>query len=92
MSRTPSCSGTTKFIIPITNGIAMKKIMIVPCAAKIWSSARAASIPARRLLRPLLARIMMASEKPRKQHDQCQYDVHDTDALVVDRGEPLSPR
>ena len=34
MSRTPSCSGTTKFIIPMTNGIAMKKIMIVPCAEK----------------------------------------------------------
>jgi hypothetical protein len=36
-SRTPSCSGTTKFISPITNGIATKKIMIVPCAEKIWS-------------------------------------------------------
>jgi hypothetical protein len=35
MSRTPSCSGTTKFISPITNGIAMKKIMMVPCAEKI---------------------------------------------------------
>ena len=36
-SRTPSCSGTTKFISPITNGIATKKIMMVPCAEKIWS-------------------------------------------------------
>ena len=36
-SRTPSCSGTTKFISPIMNGIATKKIMIVPCAEKIWS-------------------------------------------------------
>jgi hypothetical protein len=36
-SRTPSCSGTTKFISPITNGMATKKIMIVPCAEKIWS-------------------------------------------------------
>ena len=35
MSRTPSCSGTTKFMSPITNGIAMKKIMMVPCAEKI---------------------------------------------------------
>ena len=35
-SRTPSCSGTTKFISPITNGIATKKIMIVPWAEKIW--------------------------------------------------------
>ena len=35
-SRTPSCSGTTKFISPITNGMATKKIMIVPCAEKIW--------------------------------------------------------
>ena len=35
-SRTPSCSGTTKFISPITNGIATKKIMMVPCAEKIW--------------------------------------------------------
>ena len=31
-SRTPSCSGTAKFIRPTTNGIATKKIMIVPCA------------------------------------------------------------
>ena len=31
-SRTPSCSGTAKFIRPIMNGIATKKIMIVPCA------------------------------------------------------------
>ena len=36
-SRTPSCSGTTKFISPITNGMATKKIMIVPWAEKIWS-------------------------------------------------------
>ena len=36
-SRTPSCSGTTKFIRPIMNGMATKKIMIVPCAEKIWS-------------------------------------------------------
>ncbi len=35
-SRTPSCSGTTKFIRPITNGIAPKKIMIVPCAENSW--------------------------------------------------------
>ena len=34
-SRTPSCSGTTKFIRPIINGMAAKKIMIVPCAEKI---------------------------------------------------------
>ena len=34
-SRTPSCSGTTKFISPIMNGMATKKIMIVPCAEKI---------------------------------------------------------
>ncbi len=33
-SRTPSCSGTTKFIRPITKVIATKKIMIVPCAVK----------------------------------------------------------
>ena len=36
-SRTPSCSGTTTLIIPTTNGIAMKKIMMVPWAEKIWS-------------------------------------------------------
>ena len=35
-SRTPSCSGTAKFISPITNGMATKKIMIVPWAEKIW--------------------------------------------------------
>ncbi len=36
-SRTPSCSGTTKFIRPMTNGMATKKIISVPCAEKIWS-------------------------------------------------------
>ena len=36
-SRTPSCNGTTKFMSPITNGIATKNIMIEPCAEKIWS-------------------------------------------------------
>ncbi len=35
-SRTPSWSGTTKFMNPITNGMATKKIMIVPWAEKIW--------------------------------------------------------
>ena len=35
-SRMPSWSGTAKFISPITNGMATKKIMIVPCAEKIW--------------------------------------------------------
>ncbi|MGY4310727.1 hypothetical protein ACVWW1_000030 [Bradyrhizobium sp. JR3.5] len=34
-SRTPSCNGTAKFMSPTTNGIAMNKIMIVPCAEKI---------------------------------------------------------
>jgi len=36
-SRIPSCSGMTKFISPITKGIATKKIISVPCAEKIWS-------------------------------------------------------
>ena len=36
-SRTPSCSGTTRFMRPIMNGMAPKKIMIVPWAEKIWS-------------------------------------------------------
>ncbi len=36
-SRTPSCSGTTKFISPITSGMAAKKIMIVPWAENTWS-------------------------------------------------------
>ena len=36
-SRIPSCSGTTKFISPIMNGMATKKIIIVPWAEKIWS-------------------------------------------------------
>ena len=36
-SRTPSCSGKTKFIRPIMKVIATKKIMIVPWAEKIWS-------------------------------------------------------
>ena len=34
-SRTPSCSGIAKFISPITNGMATKKIMMVPWAEKI---------------------------------------------------------
>ncbi len=36
-SRAPICSGTTMFIRPCMNTMAMKKIMIVPCAEKIWS-------------------------------------------------------
>ncbi len=36
-SRAPICSGMTKLISPVRNGIAMKKIMIVPCEEKIWS-------------------------------------------------------
>ena len=36
-SRAPICSGTAMFISPIMNGIAMKKIMMVPWAVKIWS-------------------------------------------------------
>jgi hypothetical protein len=36
-SRAPSCNGMTKFISPMTNGIATKKIISVPCAEKIWS-------------------------------------------------------
>ena len=34
-SRAPICSGTTKFISPVTNGIATKKIISVPWAEKI---------------------------------------------------------
>ena len=36
-SRAPICSGTTKFIRPVTKGIAMKKIMMTPCAVNTWS-------------------------------------------------------
>jgi hypothetical protein len=36
-SRAPICSGTTKFISPVTKGIAMKKIIMTPCAVKTWS-------------------------------------------------------
>ena len=36
-SRAPICSGTTKFINPVTNGMAMKKIMMTPCAVNTWS-------------------------------------------------------
>ena len=35
-SRTPSCSGTAKFIRPMMNGMAPKNTMMVPCAEKIW--------------------------------------------------------
>ncbi len=36
-SRAPICNGMTKFIMPVTIGMATKKIMITPCAVKIWS-------------------------------------------------------
>jgi hypothetical protein len=36
-SRAPICCGTTILISPVRNGIAMKKIMMVPCELKIWS-------------------------------------------------------
>jgi hypothetical protein len=36
-SRTPNCSGTTKFMSPTMKGMAMKKIIMVPWAEKIWS-------------------------------------------------------
>lgn len=36
-SRAPICSGTTMLISPVRNGIAMKKIMIVPCVEKSWA-------------------------------------------------------
>ncbi|MNT26452.1 hypothetical protein D3C72_1620250 [compost metagenome] len=36
-SRAPICSGTITFISPSTSGVATKKIMITPCAVKIWS-------------------------------------------------------
>ena len=66
MSRTPSCSGTTKFIRPITNGIAMKKIMMVPCAEKIWSKCSGGRYPcAPPAATACCERIMIASEKPR---------------------------
>ncbi len=36
-SRAPICSGTARFIRPVMNGMAMKMIIITPCAVKIWS-------------------------------------------------------
>ena len=36
-SRAPICCGSTKLISPAMNGIAMKKIMMVPWELKIWS-------------------------------------------------------
>ena len=36
-SRAPICNGTTKFMSPVTSGIATKKIMMTPWAVKIWS-------------------------------------------------------
>ncbi len=36
-SRTPSWSGSTKFISPMVKVMATKKIMITPWAEKIWS-------------------------------------------------------
>ena len=34
-SRTPSCNGTKKFMSPTMKGIAMKTMMMVPCAERI---------------------------------------------------------
>ena len=34
-SRAPICSGTAMFSSPVMNGMAMKKIMMVPCELKI---------------------------------------------------------
>ena len=36
-SRAPICSGTTKFMSPVTRGIATKRTMMTPWAVKIWS-------------------------------------------------------
>lgn len=36
-SRAPICSGTTRLKNATSRAIAMKKIMMVPCAEKIWS-------------------------------------------------------
>ncbi len=36
-SRAPICSGVARFISPMMNGMAMKKIMMTPWALKIWS-------------------------------------------------------
>ena len=72
--------------------IATKKIMIVPCAEKIWSKCSGGRYPADWKASACCERIMMASMKPRMQHHQRQHAVHDADALVVDRGDPLAPQ
>jgi hypothetical protein len=36
-SRAPICRGMTIFISPARNGMAMKMIMIEPCALNTWS-------------------------------------------------------
>jgi hypothetical protein len=82
MSRTPSCSGTTKFINPITNGIAMKKIMMV----RRQVSLRAAGSHG------LLGAHHDGVREAAQQHDQRQNDIHDTDALMVDGRDPLAPK
>ena len=91
----PSCSGTAKFMRPTTNGIAMKKIMMVPCAKEKvgYGNVRAADSPVRtagrdRLLRAHHDRVAEAAQ----QHDERQYAIHDADPLVVDRGEPFAPQ
>ena len=38
-------SGTTKFMSPVTRGIATKRIMMTPWAVKIWSCGAAADTP-----------------------------------------------
>jgi len=82
-----------KFIKPTTNGMAMKKIMIVPCAEKdlvvvLGRQEACATAGGQRLLRAHHDRVAEAAQ----QHHQGQQDVHDAHALVVHRGQPLDPQ
>ena len=52
-------------ISPVIKGMAMKKIMIVPCELKIWSKWSGGRYPPSFSATDCWARIMIASTKPR---------------------------
>src|SRR5262244_3444194 len=83
-SRTPSCNGTTRFINPMTSGIATKKILIVVLRRQVSLCAAHRDC----LLRAHHDRVAKSAQ----QHDQAEHHVHDANALVVHAGQPLAPQ
>ena len=65
-SRAPICWGMTMFIRPERNGMAIKRIMMVPWAENTWLKWSGGKKPGDApTAMACWARIMMASEKPR---------------------------